>query len=232
MSQSPPSHPIPVIVAIDGPSGAGKSTVARALATRLAIPYIDTGAMYRAVGLAAERTGSRLPLQDPSAVAAIAEGARIELLPTAGGCRILLQGEDVSEAIRRPEISLYASAVSAIPEVRRVLVAQQQRLGREKGGVMEGRDIGTKVFPETPHKFFLTAAPAERAERRTRELSERGTPRPYAEVLLEMEKRDRDDSSRADSPLTLDGRYTVIDSTGRSFSAVVDEIEGRVRQGI
>ncbi len=206
--------------------------MARALATRLAIPYIDTGAMYRAVGLAAERAGARLPIPDPSGVAAIAEGARIELLPTAGGSRILLEGEDVSEAIRRPEISLYASAVSAIPEVRRVLVAQQQRLGREKGGVMEGRDIGTKVFPETPHKFFLTAAPAERAERRTRELAERGTPRPYAEVLQEMEKRDRDDSSRADSPLTLDGRYTLIDSTGRSVSAVVDEIEGRVREGI
>ncbi len=229
---SPSPIPAPVIVAIDGPSGAGKSTVARALATRLAIPYIDTGAMYRAVGLAAERAGARLPIQDPSGIAAIAEGARIELLPTAGGSRILLQDEDVSEAIRRPEISLYASAVSAIPEVRRLLVAQQQRLGREKGGVMEGRDIGTKVFPETPHKFFLTAAPAERAERRTRELAERGTPRPYAEVLQEMEKRDRDDSSRADSPLTLDDRYTLIDSTGRSVSAILDEIEGRVREGI
>jgi cytidylate kinase len=145
---------------------------------------------------------------------------------------VLLDGEDVSESIRRPEISLYASAVSAIPEVRRVLVAQQQRLGRERGGVLEGRDIGSKVFPDTPFKFFLTAAPGERAQRRTRELSERGTPRPYEEVLAEMEKRDRDDSSRADSPLTNDGRYTLIDSTGRSVSAVVDEIEARVRQPI
>jgi len=122
--------------------------------------------------------------------------------------------------------------VSAIPEVRRLLVAQQQRLGRERGGVLEGRDIGTKVFPETPHKFFLTAATAERAGRRTRELAERGTPRDYGDVLGEMEKRDRDDSSRADSPLTLDDRYTLIDSTGRSVSAVVDEIEARVREGI
>jgi CMP/dCMP kinase len=222
----------PLIVAIDGPSGAGKSTVARALAVRLAIPYIDTGAMYRAVGLAAERAGVTLPLRDPGRVSAIAEKARIELVPNPGGSRVLLDGEDVSEMIRRPEISLYASAVSAIPEVRRVLVAQQQRLGRERGGVLEGRDIGTRVFPETPYKFFLTAAPAERAQRRTRELSERGTPRAYGEVLEEMEKRDRDDSSRADSPLKLDGRYTLIDSTGRNVSAVVDEIEARVRQGI
>jgi cytidylate kinase len=222
----------PLIVAIDGPSGAGKSTVARALAARLSVPYIDTGAMYRAVGLAAERDGVKLPIEDPVRVSAIAERSRIELVPTDGGSRVLVDGEDVSQEIRRPEISLYASAVSAIPEVRRVLVTQQQRLGRERGGVLEGRDIGTKVFPETPFKFFLTAAPAERALRRTRELSERGTPRVYGEVLAEMEKRDRDDSSRADSPLTLDGRYTLIDSTGRSVSAVVDEIEARVREGI
>ena len=221
-----------LIVAIDGPSGAGKSTVARALAQRLAIPYIDTGAMYRAVGLAAERAGVKLPIEDPDEVSAIAGRSRIELVPAEGGSRVLIDGEDVSDAIRRPRTSLYASAVSAIPEVRRVLVAQQQRLGRERGGVLEGRDIGTKVFPETPHQFFRTAAPEERAQRRTRELADRGTPRPYAEVLGEMEKRDRDDSSRADSPLTLDGRYTLIDSTGRSVSAVVDEIEGRVRQGI
>jgi cytidylate kinase len=222
----------PLIVAIDGPSGAGKSTVARALAERLAIPYIDTGAMYRAVGLAAEREGVPLPIDEPARVAAIAQRCRVELVAAPGGSRLLLDREDVSESIRRPEISLYASAVSAIPEVRRILVAQQQRMGRESGGVLEGRDIGTKVFPETPHKFFLTAAPAERAERRTRELAQRGTPRAYGEVLEEMEKRDRDDSSRADSPLTLDGRYVLIDSTGRPVSAIVDEIEGRVRRAI
>ena len=228
--RAPPTAPL--IVAIDGPSGAGKSTVARTLAARLGVPYIDTGAMYRAVGLAAERAGVTLPIQDPTRVAAIAERSHIELVPADGGNRIELDGEDVSAAIRRPEISLYASAVSAIPEVRRILVSQQQRLGRQRGGVLEGRDIGTKVFPETPCKFFLTASAAERAGRRTRELAERGTPRDYADVLREMEKRDRDDSSRADSPLTLDGRYTLIDSTGRSVSAVVDEIEGRVRQAI
>jgi cytidylate kinase len=222
----------PLVVAIDGPSGAGKSTVARALAKRLGVPYIDTGAMYRAVGLAARRRQVRLPLGDPEAVAAIAEGLRIELVPSPEGSRVLLDGEDVSVQIREPEISLYASAVSAIPAVRRVLVAQQQRLGRERGGVMEGRDIGTRVFPGTPHKFFLTAEPAIRAERRTRELEARGTPQDYEEVLREMEKRDRDDASRADSPLTLDGRYVLVDSSERPVEEVVAEIEGRVRGAI
>ena len=223
------------LVAIDGPSGAGKSTAARALAARLGIPYIDTGAMYRAVGLAARERGIRLPIADPgtaAGVAEIADSVRIQLVPDPAGTRVELDGRDVTAAIREPEISLYASAVSAIPAVRRRLVSEQQRLGRTLGGVLEGRDIGTKVFPETPHKFFLTAATAERAERRTRELAERGTPRDYRDVLGEMEKRDRDDSSRADSPLTLDDRYTLIDSTGRSVSAVVDQIEARVRQGI
>jgi cytidylate kinase len=224
--------PPPLVVAIDGPSGAGKSTAARALAERLGVPYIDTGAMYRAVGLAARRRQLRLPLADPGAVAAIAEQVRVELVPAAGGNRVLLDGEDVSEEIRQPEISLYASAVSAIPAVRRVLVAQQRRLGRERGGVMEGRDIGTRVFPDTPHKFFLTADPAVRAERRARELEARGTPQPYDQVLREMEKRDRDDASRADSPLTLDGRYVLVDSSGRPVEEVVAEIEGRVRSAI
>ncbi|MFY9552996.1 MAG: (d)CMP kinase [Thermoanaerobaculia bacterium] len=219
-------------MAIDGPSGAGKSTVARALAARLGVPYIDTGAMYRAIGLAAQRRGVRLPIEDPSAVAAIAEASCVELFASPEGSRVLLDGQDVSAEIRRPEISSYASAVSAIPAVRRVLVVQQQRLGREQGGVMEGRDIGTKVFPEAPFKFFLTADPAIRADRRTRELAAQGTPRPYEEVLREMQKRDRDDASRADSPLTLDDRYAVVDSSGLDVSAVIDDIEQRVRRAI
>jgi cytidylate kinase len=220
----------PLIVAIDGPSGAGKSTVARALATRLGVPYIDTGAMYRAVGLAAREAGVRLPIARLEDVVVLAESGRIGLEPSEGGLRVFWNGRDVSEAIRQPEISLYASAVSAISGVRRRLVAEQQRLGRERGGVLEGRDIGTKVFPETPHKFFLTASAEVRAQRRTRELEQRGMPRPYAEVLEEMTRRDRDDSTRADSPLTLDGRYTVLDSSGKDVSAVVAEIEERVRK--
>jgi cytidylate kinase len=222
----------PLIVAIDGPSGAGKSSAARALAARLGVPYIDTGAMYRAVGLAARERGVALPIANAETVAAIAEAARIELVPVADGNRVLLDGRDVSAAIREPEISLYASAVSAIPAVRRALVAEQRRLGRERGGVMEGRDIGTRVFPDTPFKFFLTADPAVRAERRARELADRGTPQPYEDVLRDMEKRDRDDGSRADSPLTLDDRYVLIDSTGRPLPAVIEEIERRVREAI
>lgn len=221
----------PLIIAIDGPSGAGKSTIARALAARLGIPYIDTGAMYRAVGLAARERGIPLPIRDPERVAQIAEAVRIDLdvRPGAGEApRVLLDGRDVSLAIREPEISLYASAVSAIPGVRRRLVAQQQRLGRERGGVLEGRDIGTHVFPETPHKFFLTASVPVRATRRARELAERGTPRPYEEVLREMERRDQDDRSRADSPLTQDGRYILVDSGDRSVAEVVSEMEGLV----
>ncbi|MEP6995851.1 MAG: (d)CMP kinase [Acidobacteriota bacterium] len=219
-------------MAIDGPSGAGKSTVARALASRLNVPYIDTGAMYRAVGLAAQERGVSLPIQDPDAVAAIAESIQLDLATSPEGNRVILDGRDVSEQIRKPEISLYASAVSSIPSVRRILVREQQRLGRRQGGVMEGRDIGTHVFPETPHKFFLTADGAVRARRRTEELAGRGTPEAYEKVLREMEKRDRDDASRADSPLTYDQRYVLVDSSGRPVEEVVEEIEARVRKGI
>jgi cytidylate kinase len=222
----------PLIVAIDGPSGAGKSTVARALAARLGIPYIDTGAMYRAIGLAARERGIGLPIADPAAVVALAESVRLELAPSPEGSRVFLEGRDVTREIRAPEISLYASAVSAIPGVRRRLVAEQQRLGRERGGVLEGRDIGTRVFPETPHKFFLTAPPAVRAERRARELAERGSPQPISAVLEQMDRRDHDDATRADSPLTFDARYVGVDSAGRSVAEVVSQIERLVRERV
>ena len=218
----------PLIVAIDGPSGAGKSTAARALAARLRVPYIDTGAMYRAVGLAARERGVRLPIAEPSAAVSVAESVRVELVASPAGDRVLLDGKDVTELIREPDISLYASAVSALPAVRRRLVSEQQRLGRERGGVLEGRDIGTRVFPETPFKFFLTAPPEVRAARRTSELAGRGTPQPYETVFRDMEKRDADDSSREDSPLTLDGRYVVLDTGSLTPEAVVAEMERRV----
>jgi cytidylate kinase len=198
--------------------------------------------MYRAIGLAAYRRGVGLPIADPDEVAAIAANSLVELAPPPNasprgaapqaGSRVLLDGEDVSEAIRRPEISRYASAVSAIPAVRRVLVSQQQRLGRETGGVLEGRDIGTKVFPDTPFKFFVTADPVVRALRRTKELAERGTPQPYESVLADMQQRDADDGSRADSPLTLDGRYVLVDTSAKPVEGVVDEIERAVRKTI
>jgi cytidylate kinase len=219
----------PFVVAIDGPSGAGKSTVARALAQRLNVPYIDTGAMYRAVGLAAREAGETLPLSDTEAVGGLAEGLTIELVPDPGGDRIFSNGRDVSQAIREPEISLYASAVSAIPGVRRRMVAEQRRLAAARGGVMEGRDIGTKVFPDTPFKFFLTASPEVRARRRCQELFERRTPQPYEAVLAQMNDRDRADRTRADSPLTLDDSYVVVDTGEKAASEIVDLLERLVR---
>ena len=219
----------PPIVAIDGPSGAGKSTTARALAERLGVPYIDTGAMYRAIGLAARDRGITLPITDPAPVAAIARAASIDVDASGGSTRIRLDGRDVSDAIRLPEISRYASAVSAIPAVRQRLVSEQRRLAAERGGVLEGRDIGTRVFPDTPHKFFLTAPLDVRAERRERELSERGTPQSLDEVRAEIERRDHADSTRTDSPLTVDETYTVVDTGRRSLGEIVDELEARVR---
>jgi CMP/dCMP kinase len=220
------AHPI---VAIDGPSGAGKSTIARALAARLGVPYVDTGAMYRAVGLAARDRGITLPIADPDAVGEIARRMSIDLEVSGDDTRIRLDGRDVSEAIRLPEISRYASAVSAIPAVRRRLVAEQRRLASEKGGVLEGRDIGTRVFPDTPHKFFVTAPISVRTERRARELAQRGTPQPLDAVRADIEKRDHADSTRADSPLTLDPTYTVVDTGARTVEDIVADLEKRVK---
>lgn len=219
------THPI---VAIDGPSGAGKSTVARALAARLHVPYIDTGAMYRAIGLAARERGIPLPIPDPEAVAAIADSSSIDLDVSGGQTRVLLDGLDVTDAIRLPEISLYASAVSAIPAVRRRLVSLQRRLAEKSGGVLEGRDIGTRVFPETPHKFFLTAPLAVRAQRRAHELAQRGTPQRYEDVRTEIERRDLADSTRSDSPLTFDDSYSLVDTGTRPIEEIVDDLEARI----
>jgi len=220
---------LPVIVAIDGPSGAGKSTVAKMLASRLDVPYIDTGAMYRAVGVAARERGIGLPITDAANVERLAESLAIELETFGKEVRVFVNGREVTAAIREPEVSRYASAVSAVPGVRRRLVALQRRLAAERGAVLEGRDIGTKVFPDTPHKFFLTASPQVRARRRAAELASRGTPQSYEDVLAEMERRDRDDQTRKDSPLTHDETYVVVDSTGRTAEDVVSEIERRVR---
>jgi cytidylate kinase len=220
------THPI---VAIDGPSGAGKSTVAKALAVRLHVPYIDTGAMYRAIGLDARERGIPLPVPDPDAVAAIADSSSIDLDVSGADTRVRLNGRDVTDAIRLPEISLYASAVSAIPAVRRRLVSLQRRLAEKSGGVLEGRDIGTRVFPETPLKFFLTAPLAVRAQRRARELALRGTPQRYEDVLAEIERRDLADSTRSDSPLTFDDSYTLVDTGRRGVDEIVGELEARIR---
>src|SRR5438552_2511364 len=210
-----------LIVAIDGPSGVGKSTASKLVARALGIPHIDTGAMYRAIGLAAKRAG--VSTRDEAALEALANGVRIDFIPGESG-RVLLDGEDVSSLIRTPEISMAASNVSAVPAVRRVLVRLQQQLGRKNGGVLEGRDIGTKVFPETPHKFFLTARPEVRAERRYRELLAKGATADLDTVLAETITRDQQDSTRVDSPLTYDPTYTLIDTSDLTVDEVVRKI--------
>jgi CMP/dCMP kinase len=149
-----------LIVAIDGPSGVGKTSTSKELARKLGVPHIDTGAMYRAIALKAIR--EEVAFDDSDRLATLASASNIEFLPSPDRPRTMLDGEDVTSTIREPEISMAASRISAVPALRRILVELQQQLGRRSGGVLEGRDIGTKVFPETPHKFFLTSSRANK----------------------------------------------------------------------
>jgi len=217
----------PVIVAVDGPSGVGKSTVARRLALRLGIPFIDTGAMYRAIGWKVLAAG--VDPGDRAAVAAIAAAAEVSLSPRADGSfDVLLDGRPVGDRIRTPEVGEATSEVSAYPEVRRRLVALQRETARRFGGVLEGRDVGTRVVPETPHKFFLDARPEVRFRRRHEELQGAGSDVPYEQVIDEITRRDRRDSTRADSPLTRDPGYTFIDASDLAVAEVVEEMARRV----
>jgi cytidylate kinase len=186
-----------VIIAVDGPSAAGKSTVAKLLAAGLGIDYIDTGAMYRAVALKALRTG--LDQDDEKALVTFLAETDIDL----AGSKILLDGEDVTNLIRTNEISMKASLISAIPAVREKLVALQRSIGARKSVVMDGRDIGSNVFPNADYKFFITASPEIRAERRRRELADRGEDVPFEDLLRDTNKRDKDDSTRALNPLVM-----------------------------
>jgi cytidylate kinase len=212
-----------MIVTIDGPAASGKGTVAKGLAGRLGFAYLDTGAMYRAVALAASRAG--VSCDDAAGVAAILPTIHIEMPPD----RVLLNDEDVTELIRTPEVSQGASKVAAIPAVRAFLVPQQRRIGEGRDVVCEGRDQGTVVFPDAPVKFYVTADVRVRAERRYKELVERGVETTLEREVAELTERDRRDSSRADGPLRQPPDAVVIDTSGRTVELVLDEMEGVIR---
>ena len=215
----------PWTIAIDGPAGAGKSTVARLLAHRLGYLYIDSGAMYRAVALITQER--EVNPSEADAVAALARTARIEFQANADGSsqQVLLDDKDVTEDIRVPEVASLASVVSAIPGVRAALVAQQQALGSQGGVVMEGRDIGTVVFPNADLKVFLTASPAARAERRLQDIQRRGhVTATLEQVRADQDERDERDATRSVSPLAAAPDALVIDSDGIAPEQVVDEI--------
>lgn len=200
-----------LIVAIDGPVGSGKSTLARRVAALMGYVYIDTGAMYRAVALKALRQGVGLDSADE--LSALAGDTRIDLRAEDGTQRVFLDGEDVTAAIRTPEVSQGASKVAVVPGVRHVLVAEQRRAGAQGGVVMEGRDIGSVVFPDAELKVFLTASPEIRAERRWREHQQKGDAIDLPRTLEEIHERDRRDSGRASSPLIRAKDAVVVDST-------------------
>ena len=209
-------------IAIDGPAGAGKSTVAKALSRALDAMYLDTGAMYRAFGLAMLRMG--VDIHDAAAVAAHAEKIDVSVDYVDGGQRIYIAGEDVTDAIRSPEVSEAASATSAVPEVRTHMVALQRRIAAGHDVVMDGRDIGTAVLPNATLKVFLTASAQERARRRCKELEEKGTPQPYEQVLSEIEARDYRDTHRAASPLRPAEDAVTVDTSDLDLEASVQAL--------
>lgn len=208
------------IVTIDGPSGAGKSTISRGLAAQLHFTYLDTGAMYRAVGLALTRQG--IDLADTDALKKCMETIELDLVPNGDDdVRVLLNGEDVSQAIRTPEMGMVASRVSANPLVREKLTALQRQLGEKGGIVAEGRDMGTVVFPKAFRKFFLNASAEERARRRQTQLAEKGQIVDYQEILDQISKRDYDDSRRQLAPLKPADDAIIVDSSSIGPEAVI-----------
>ena len=200
-----------LIIAIDGPVGSGKSTLARRVAAMLGYIYIDTGAMYRAVALKAQRRG--ISFDAPDALAAIAGETRVDLRAQGSTQQVFLDGEDVTAAIRTPEVAQAASKIAIVPGVRKLLVAEQRRAGQQGGVVMEGRDIGSVVFPDAHLKMFLTASPEVRAERRWREHQQKGDAIDLARTLEEIHERDRRDRERKTSPLVRAPDAVVVDST-------------------
>ncbi|MDF1526297.1 MAG: (d)CMP kinase [bacterium] len=216
------------IVAIDGPSGSGKSTVAAMLATKLGYMHLDTGAMYRAVALAAAL--GNIPYDDAKGLDELCEQIRIEMRRNEGVVSVYLNGQDVTEKIRSPEMSLGSSAVSAVSEVRSHMVRLQREIGSSGGIVAEGRDMGSVVFPDTPAKFYLDASPEERARRRWLQLKEMGIDEAPEKVRREMDERDQNDTSREHSPLKKADDAIIVDTTGMSVDQVIEKLADKVKE--
>lgn len=217
-----------ISVAIDGPVGAGKSTIARAAAERLNFIYCDTGALYRAVGLFCHRSG--VDMHDPSEIAMAMSDIKLEIRLVDGVQRIFLNGGDVSEEIRQPEISMAASTVSAVPEVRAALLSLQRDIAETNSVIMDGRDIGTVVLPNAEVKIFLTADPEVRAKRRYDELAAKGSDVTFEEVLDDLNKRDYNDSHRAAAPLKQAADAVLADTSELDFEQSVELICGLIKE--
>ncbi len=209
-------------IAIDGPAGAGKSTIAREAAKQLGFIYVDTGALYRSIGLYALRKG--IETTDANGVIGILPEIDVQLRYVDGAQRVILNGDDVSEAIRKPECSMAASNVSAIPDVRKFLLDLQQKMAAENDVIMDGRDIGTVILPNADVKIFLTATPEERANRRFKELVEKGENPDYDELLKEINQRDYNDSHREIAPLKQADDAILFDTTKLGKDEVVSEL--------
>ena len=209
-------------IAIDGPAGAGKSSVAKLAAKALGFIYIDTGALYRAIGVAVMRKGLKTDCRED--VISVLPGVELSLAFVDGEQRVILNGEDVSRDIRLPEASMAASNVSAIPEVRAFLLDMQKKFALENNCLMDGRDIGTVILPHARPKIFLTASPEVRADRRYKELIEKGTPKDYNELLEEIKQRDYNDSHRAVAPLKPADDAYILDSSDMPIDEVVAKI--------
>lgn len=212
-----------ISIAIDGPSGAGKSTISRKAAEKFGFIYVDTGAIYRTIGLATKIRG--VSLDDTAAVVALLPTLEIELkYNDAGEQHMYLDGNDVSRDIRLPEVSMLASKVSAIPEVRAFLVDMQRGMAEKYDVIMDGRDIGTVILPNADLKIFLTADVRDRARRRYEELHAKGMEKPFDEVLAEMEKRDEQDTQRAAAPLKAVDDAVLLDTSGNTLEESIDEV--------
>lgn len=214
-------------IAIDGPAGAGKSTVAKAVAKKLGFIYVDTGALYRSIGVNALRHS--VATDDCEAVVSLLPETNVELKYIDGNQRVFLNGEDVSDEIRLPEASMAASNVSAIPEVRAFLLDLQRDMAKKNNVVMDGRDIGTVILPDAQYKFFLTATAEVRAERRYKELQEKGITVDFNELLEEIKQRDYNDSHRATAPLRQADDAVYVDSSDLTLEEAISAIADRIK---